>query len=141
MKIGDKVFIRANINEIRRDVVICENAGGYFGTVEEEIYECADDGEMSAEEYRQKMIETFHNTDCDNLIALVVQPDEKEFEHLEWLLKTHYKKPKRGHWIPKEDNVSDWYECDNCGERSVHYTRFCPKCGYRMMDDSDNGGE
>lgn len=47
---------------------------------------------MTVEEYRNRMIEAFHNADCDELIALVVQPKEKEFEHLEWLLKTHYKK-------------------------------------------------
>jgi len=47
---------------------------------------------MGVEEYRQRMIETFHNAKCDWMIALVVQPTEKEFEHLEWLLKTHYKK-------------------------------------------------
>ena len=48
--------------------------------------------DMSVEEYRQRMIEAFHNADCDWMIALVVQPTEKEFEYLEWLLKTNYKK-------------------------------------------------
>ncbi len=43
------------------------------------------------QEYRERMIEAFHNTGCDELIALVVQPNETEFKHLEWLLKTHYK--------------------------------------------------
>ena len=47
---------------------------------------------MDVEEYRQRMIEAFHNAGCDWMIALVVQPTEKEFEHLEWLLKNHYKK-------------------------------------------------
>ena len=47
--------------------------------------------EMTAEEYRQRMIQAFHNADCDELIALVVLPTEKEFEHLEWLLEKHYK--------------------------------------------------
>ena len=47
---------------------------------------------MTVEEYRQRMIQAFHNTDCDELIAVCVLPTEKEFEHLEWLLKNHYKK-------------------------------------------------
>ena len=47
--------------------------------------------EMTVEEYRQRMIQAFHNADCDELIALVAMPTEKEFEELEWLLKTHYK--------------------------------------------------
>jgi len=37
LKIGDEIYIRANVNEIRKDYIICENAGGYFGTVREEI--------------------------------------------------------------------------------------------------------
>ena len=46
---------------------------------------------MTAEEYRQRMIQAFQNADCGELIALVVLPTEKEFEHLEWLLEKHYK--------------------------------------------------
>ncbi len=38
LKIGDEIYIRANVNEIRNDYIICENKGGYFGTVREEIY-------------------------------------------------------------------------------------------------------
>lgn len=48
--------------------------------------------EMTVEEYRQRMIQAFHNADTDELIAVCVLPTEKEFEHLEWLLKNHYKK-------------------------------------------------
>lgn len=50
--------------------------------------------EMTVEEYRNRMIQAFHNAECGNLIALVVLPSEKEFEHLEWLLKNLYKTPK-----------------------------------------------
>ena len=39
MKIGDTVYIRGTIDEIRKDVVIIRNKGGYFGTVPEEIQE------------------------------------------------------------------------------------------------------
>ena len=54
----------------------------------------------TAEEYRQRMIQAFHNADCDELISVVCLPTEKEFEHLEWLLKAHYKKE------PCEDTIS-----------------------------------
>ena len=47
---------------------------------------------MTVEEYRERMIQAFHNANCDHLIALVCLPTEKEFEHLEWFLKTHYNK-------------------------------------------------
>lgn len=43
--------------------------------------------EMTAEDYRQRMMQVFHNADCDELIAVCVLPTEKEFEHLEGLLK------------------------------------------------------
>lgn len=58
---------------------------------------------MTVEEYRQRMIDAFHNADCDNLIALVALPSEKEFEHLEWLLKKHYHNQKQQ---PCEDAIS-----------------------------------
>ena len=37
MKIGDEVLIHGYIDEIRKDVVIIRNEGGYFGTVKSEI--------------------------------------------------------------------------------------------------------
>lgn len=37
MKIGDRVFIKGIVDEIRKDVVIIKNEGGYFGTVPGEI--------------------------------------------------------------------------------------------------------
>ena len=40
MKIGDKVLIKGTIDEIRKDVVIIKNEGGYFGTVPSEILVC-----------------------------------------------------------------------------------------------------
>lgn len=39
MKIGDVVYVRGTVDEIRKDVVIIKNEGGYFGTVPEEIQE------------------------------------------------------------------------------------------------------
>lgn len=48
------------------------------------------DAGMTVSEYRERMIQAFHNADCDSLIAVVVLPTEKEFQHLEWLLKKEY---------------------------------------------------
>lgn len=36
-KIGQEVFIHGYVDEIRKDVIIIRNEGGYFGTVKEEI--------------------------------------------------------------------------------------------------------
>ena len=37
MKIGDRVFVNGYVDEIRKDIVIIRNDGGYFGTVPSEI--------------------------------------------------------------------------------------------------------
>ena len=37
MKIGDEVYIHGFVDEIRQNVIIIRNDGGYFGTVAEEI--------------------------------------------------------------------------------------------------------
>lgn len=37
MKIGDEVFVHGYVDEIRKDVIIIRNDGGYFGTVRSEI--------------------------------------------------------------------------------------------------------
>lgn len=62
---------------------------------------------MTVEEYRDRMIEAFQNADCSNLIALVVLPKEKEFEHLEWLLKTHYKDEQSEDCISRKQAINE----------------------------------
>ena len=37
MKIGDRVYVHGYVDEIRNDVVVIRNNGGYFGTVKSEI--------------------------------------------------------------------------------------------------------
>lgn len=66
--------------------------------------------EMTTEEYRQRMMQAFQNANCDELISVCVLPTEKEFEHLEWLLKNHYKKE------PCEDKGLQ--DKTNCHKRS-----------------------
>ena len=38
MKIGDEVYVHGYVDEIRNDVIIIRNEGGYFGTVEDEVF-------------------------------------------------------------------------------------------------------
>ena len=40
MKIGDEVYVHGYVDEIRKDVIIIRNGGGYFGTIEGEIVTC-----------------------------------------------------------------------------------------------------
>lgn len=114
--------------------------------------------EMTAEEYRQRMIQAFHNANTDELIALCVLPTEKEFEHLEWLLKNHYKqKTKIGYWIIKDckeqgydiGGVKTWYiqiKCSECGfiktaiEGHTGQYHYCPHCGAKMVKPQESEG-
>ena len=75
--------------------------------------------EMTAEEYRQKMIQAFHNADCDELLAICVLPTEKEFEHLEWLLKNHYKKEPGGDLISRQAVLEKQYRIDDSATLST----------------------
>lgn len=45
MKIGDEVLVHGYVDEIRKDVVIIKNEGGYFGTAPSEI-RCEKTGEV-----------------------------------------------------------------------------------------------
>ena len=73
------------------------------------------DAGMTAAEYRERMIQAFHNADCDNLIAVVVLPTEKDFQYLEWLLKNEYvpflknanRALKSMQWIPCSERLPD----------------------------------
>ena len=69
---------------------------------------------MTVEEYRAKLIDAFHKVDHDELIALVTLPTEKDFEHLEWLLKTHYgNREKCGDCISRQEVLDLFAEkCD-----------------------------
>lgn len=37
IRIGDEVYVHGFVDEVRKDVVIIKNEGGYFGTVADEI--------------------------------------------------------------------------------------------------------
>lgn len=43
MKIGERVYVQGYIDEIRKDVVIIRNDGGYFGTAKSEIVAAQED--------------------------------------------------------------------------------------------------
>ena len=111
--------------------------------------------EMTAEEYRQRMIQAFHNADCDELIAICVLPTEKEFEHLEWLLKNHYKQEPCGNAIDRAEAIkiaSGYCHPANVAKelaklppvtpqpKTGHWGKDgeCPFCGYLRQWDDDN---
>ena len=89
LKIGDEIYIRANVNEIRKDYIICENAGGYFGTVREEIK-----SSVTPTHKKEKWIKEYDNSALDGLY--------------------HCSVCGRKLWIHNEESVSDYPYC-HCG--------------------------
>ena len=61
MKIGDRIYVRGYIDEIRKDTIIIRNAGGYFGTIPSEVIT----GELpSAQPERTQERTETHACDC-----------------------------------------------------------------------------
>lgn len=86
--------------------------------------------EMTVAEYRHRMMQTFLDTDCDELIALCVLPTKKDFEHLEWLLKNYYKQEEPcEEWLKK--NYYKQELCEDCVSR---------KAVFETIDDCDSDG-
>ena len=72
--------------------------------------------EMTTEEYRQRMMQAFCKAGCDELLAVCVLPTEKEFKHLERMLKNYYKKKPCGD--ATDTNVgSKMQECEDAVSR------------------------
>ena len=94
--------------------------------------------EMTVEEYRQRMIQAFHNADCDELIAICALPTEKEFEHLEWLLKNHYKKKEPCEAISRQAAIEAVEDCLEILENLPLITPQ-PKTGYWISGQKETG--
>lgn len=64
--------------------------------------------EMSAEEYRQRLMDVFHSTDHDELLTYVVMPKEEEFKSLEYILQKQPFEPRpHGEWIPCSERLPE----------------------------------
>ena len=55
MKIGDEVIVHGYVDEIRNDVVIIRNDGGYFGTIEDEVI-CVSAAKFHKEHIEPKVV-------------------------------------------------------------------------------------
>lgn len=69
MKIGDEVFVHGYVDEIRKDVIIIRNNGGYFGTIEGEIV-IADTPQTDCEDaftkWQKSVADSYRpQTDCE----------------------------------------------------------------------------
>lgn len=63
----------------------------------------------SAEDYRLRLIQIFHNTHCEEFISFMVLPTESDLNMLEDMLREHYK---------------DTVPCDDAISRDAFITRY-----------------
>jgi len=70
ISIGDEVWVHGYVDEIRKDVIIIRNDGGYFGTVAEEIGYCDDYEDLT----------DTPQTDCDKCIWSVCNYNKVDWE-------------------------------------------------------------
>lgn len=106
MKIGDEVYIHGYIDEIRNDVVIIRNEGGYFGTVPSEV--------NSSEKPN-------NCTDCE------CADDCSECKEAEHGCKDEPTRSKMEQ-VDKDTNVRSKYDCKTCKHDLWHTPRMCGKC-------------
>ena len=88
--------------------------------------------EMSVEEYRQRLMEVFHNTDHDELLTYVVMPKEEEFKSLEDILRQYRYEPRQhGEWIDTTGNND--FVCSVCKHKAqIGCIEYCGNCGADM---------
>ena len=129
MTIGEEVLIHGYIDEIRKDIAIIRNEGGYFGTVPEEIRSSSE----------------IPNT-CGDAISRVIVQEEitksielKENPHQLWYriqaLPSVTPQQRTGRWIDDEFGS----KCSCCGIYT-HLDKFdrpmkfkcCSMCGAKM---------
>ena len=103
MKIGDEIYVHGYIDEIRKDIVIIKNDGGYFGTVEEEI---KNKSEIP--------------TSCDDAISRKSMLDYIKYLHGEMPKEEFVKAlpsvtpaPKKDVWIPCSERLPEPKETEN----------------------------
>jgi len=66
-------------------------------------------------------------------------------DRIKTLPSVNPQEPKTGHWIERNDDHYDWYECSECGygaegeitmEGGVRFN-YCPNCGADMRGDTE----
>ena len=155
MKIGDRVLIKGIVDEIRKDVVIIKNDGGYFGTVPSEIIDKYADQEPCDDAVsRQAVINMFpkwkfvsYEAYLSSTLEIEQLPSVIPQEPCDDMLTAYAmgvyagQEPKTGHWIyicNSEVNGLKIVECSSCGKRTYGSGKYCPNCGCRMVEPQES---
>lgn len=122
MKIGDRVLIKGIVDEIRKDVVIIKNDGGYFGTVPSEIID--------------KYAEQEPCEDCDYSEIMDWEQDAKTGKAKPIYWCERHKEPKTGKW---KFVCQHWRKCSECGfsHKFAEDWNYCPNCGAKMVEPQE----
>ena len=140
MKIGDEVYIHGYVDEIRQNVVIIRNDGGYFGTVPEEIKSSSEIPNTCGDAIsRQSAI--FLTSDLkqdlpdDERIADMVMAHNEgilEYQTQLSLLPSVSPQQRTGRWVKEGQGGRYKWMCSNCGTHHRALYDYCPSCGTRM---------
>lgn len=84
MKIGDRCFVHGYVDEIRKDVVIIKNKGGYFGTDPGEVITVTD----TAHPNWIPLSEKFPQKDEDVLLQFPSNQGVGYYEDGDWMINT-----------------------------------------------------
>ena len=90
-------------------------------------------------EPRQIECESFEFRCVPNWIKTMHADGSEEMVHDVCVIKTEDEDPKAGHWIDiykRNTNIVIAIRCPKCGESPKHAirSRFCPNCGFRMIE-------
>lgn len=110
MKIGDEVYVHGYVDEIRNDVVIIRNDGGYFGTVPSEMFYYEEDRNgygtlneadtpLTDAEITELAKEIVHKMIDDAVIAEDAYPDLRQ--------RMHEAVERLGEYYPSEDERNE----------------------------------
>lgn len=140
MTIGEEVLIHGYIDEIRKDIVIIRNEGGYFGTVPEEIRSSSEIpntcGDAVSREAAIRAIEALQRP---------IMREESNYYQFKFSgmsealgavenLPSVTPQQRTGRWI-KQNYGWNW-QCSECGfvtpPSAKEIFTFCPNCGAKM---------
>lgn len=76
MKIGEEVYIHGYIDEIRSNCIIISNEGGYFGTVEKEVFDIYDF--VPIEEAKKAMNDSYDKGFAEGILYRQKKEKEKD---------------------------------------------------------------
>lgn len=140
MKIGDRIYVRGYINEIRKDTVIVRNDSGYFGTIPSEVIT----GELpSAQPDNQVNLCdscTYQYPDCPSKPDDVIFGNGKGNDNIcacnKYRPISAQPEREKGKWTHISDGYVDIYECNQCGDTEDYERNFCPDCGADMRQSN-----